>query len=139
MRIADTSVPVTVLKPDHHGALGIFRTLGRLGVKVYGVSSSQWSPGMTSRYCREKFLFTSNGKLGEELVECLHQAAGKIGQRSILACANDVSRVFIARYAGALKEDFILPDMPVEQVQALSDKKQMYFLCKKHGIPTPET
>src|SRR5438067_4515911 len=139
MQISDTSVPVVVLKPDHHGALAIFRTLGRLGVDVYGVSSSRWSPGMTSRYCREKFLFESNGKLGNELVDCLHRAARKIGRRSILTCANDVSRVFLAKYADRLKDDFILPEMSLEMVQALSDKKQMYLLCKKYGVPTAET
>ena len=139
MQISDTSVPVVVLKPDHHGALAIFRTLGRLGVDVYGVSSSRWSPGMTSRYCREKFLFESNGKLGNELVDCLHRAARKIGRRSILTCANDVSRVFLAKYADRLKDDFILPEMSLEMIQALSDKKQMYLLCKKYGVPTAET
>jgi predicted ATP-grasp superfamily ATP-dependent carboligase len=139
MQIANTSTPVVVLKPDHHGALGIFRTLGRLGVKVYGVSSDPWSPGMTSRYCREKFVYKATGKLGSELVEFLQAAVRKIGGRAILTCANDVSRVFLAQYADRLKDDFIVPDMPLEMVQALSDKKQMYRLCKKHGVPTAET
>ena len=139
MRISERSTPVVVLKPDHHGALGIFRTLGRLGVKVYGVGSDPWSPGMTSGYCREQFVFKANGKLGDELVDFLHGVAGKIGQRAILTCANDVSRVFLAEYADKLKKNFIVPDMPLETVRALSDKKQMYLLCKKYGVPTAET
>ena len=38
----DTSAPVVVLSPHHHGALGIFRSLGVLGVPD-GTGGSTWT------------------------------------------------------------------------------------------------
>ncbi len=50
----DTSTPAVVLKFDqnvmHHGSLGVIRSLGRLGVPVYGVHEGPWAPAASSRY-----------------------------------------------------------------------------------------
>ena len=44
----DVSAPAVVLKFDpnvmHHGGLGAIRSLGRLGVPVYGVHEGRWRP-----------------------------------------------------------------------------------------------
>ncbi len=50
LRAADWSTPAVVLKFDqnmlHHGSLGVIRSLGRLGVPVYGVHEG---PGLPPR------------------------------------------------------------------------------------------
>ena len=53
MKIADVSTPVVVLSPHHHGALGIFRSLGALGVPVYGVGTDRFRAWL---YCASRFL-----------------------------------------------------------------------------------
>ena len=44
----NTSTPAVVLKFDpnvmHHGGLGVIRSLGRIGVPVYGVHEGPWAP-----------------------------------------------------------------------------------------------
>ena len=54
LRAADWSTPAVVLKFDpnvmHHGGLGVIRSLGRLGVPVYGVHERPWAPAASSRY-----------------------------------------------------------------------------------------
>jgi D-aspartate ligase len=134
----DTSVPVVVLRPDHHGSLCLIRTLGRMGVQVYGVGKLADSAGMLSRYCRRKFI-TNPDSSPAQVVEFLRDVARQIGQRPILTCTNDVSSNFIADNANALQGSFLFPDISADLVHALCDKKQMYFLCKKFGIPTAET
>lgn len=134
----DTSVPVVVLRPDHYGSLCVMRTLGRLGVSACGVGSLPHSPGMMSRYCRQKFL-TSHNLGAEEVVNFLRNVSRKIGQRPILTCTTDISSTFIAENADALKDAFLFPSISRKLVNSLCDKKQMYFTCKKHGIPTAET
>jgi hypothetical protein len=51
---ADMSTPAVVLKFDpnvmHHGGLGVIRSLGRMGVPVYGVHEGPWAPAANSRY-----------------------------------------------------------------------------------------
>jgi len=50
----DASTPAVVLKLDpnvmHHGGLGVIRSLGRLGVPVYGVHEGPFAPAASSRY-----------------------------------------------------------------------------------------
>jgi len=36
MQLRNASMPVLVLPMDHYGSLGVMRSLGRLGVPVYG-------------------------------------------------------------------------------------------------------
>lgn len=138
MQTFNTSVPVVVLHPDHYGSMCLIRTLGRLGVKVYGVGALPRSPGMVSRYCRGKFL-TGPNISSRDLVRLLHDVSREIGQRPLLTCTTDHSSTFIAENADSLKEAFFFPDISAGLVRSLADKKEMYFLCKKHGIPTAET
>jgi D-aspartate ligase len=53
---ANTSTPAVVLKLDpnvmHHGGLGVIRSLGRMGVPVYGVHEGRLAPAAGSRYLR---------------------------------------------------------------------------------------
>jgi len=55
----DTSTPAVVLKLDsnamHHGGLGAIRSLGRLGVPVYGVYGESMAPTAGSRYLRGRW------------------------------------------------------------------------------------
>src|SRR5260370_29765791 len=75
----------------------------------------------------------------EKVVELLRGVCRQIGQRPILTCSNDISSTFIADNSDALRDSFLFPNISRELVHALCDKKQMYFLCKKLGIPTAET
>lgn len=135
----DTSVPVVVLQPDHCSSLCLIRSLGRLGIPVYGAGANPYSPGMVSRYCRTKFLYSANGIGARELVRHLREVSRKLGRRPILTCASDVASIFIAENKDALRDGFLFPNVPAELVWALYDKKKMYFLCKRFGIPTAET
>jgi predicted ATP-grasp superfamily ATP-dependent carboligase len=45
----------------------------------------------------------------------------------------------VADHAAALRDGFLFPNQPAGLARALSSKKQMYGLCKKYAIPTPET
>jgi len=139
MQTFDTSTPVVVLRPDHHGSLCLIRSLGRIGVPVYAVGSQPNSAGMLSRYCRGKFITDDNASDPRNLVEFLHGVSRKIGTRPILTCTNDGSSAFIADNDDALRESFLFPGISRQLVHALSDKKEMYFLCKKFSIPTAET
>ncbi|MBI3670216.1 MAG: carboxylate--amine ligase [Acidobacteria bacterium] len=139
MRLADTSVPVVVLKAEDYGALGIIRSLGRLGVRVYGVEANPSAPGLRSRYCAGKFIWNIDTAPVQESLEFLHEVARKLGGRPILIPTGDASSVFVAEQSEALQQVFLFPLPPPGVTQALYDKKQMYFTCKKFGIPTAET
>ncbi len=134
----DTSVPVVVIAPGYHGH-AIARSLGRLGVSVYGVHADPRSPAASSRYWRQNFFWNIARASAEESVNWLGDLSRKIGSRPILIPTDDESCVFVADHASELKEAFIFPNQPPGLTRSLSSKKQMYFLCKKHAIPAAET
>ena len=134
----NTSVPVVVIAPGYHGH-AIARSLGRLGVPVYGVHADQRSPAARSRYWRENFFWNIAKVAPEQTVEWLLQLGQKIGSRPILIPTDDDSCLFVADHAETLKEAFLFPNQPAGLTRSLSSKKQMYYLCKQFGIPAAET
>ena len=136
--IKDTSVPVVVLYTYHYGQLGILRTFGRLGINVHGVDPHTSSPGFFSRYCKKKFIWDTDGSPAQNSVDYLLKVAKQIGQRSILIHTTDSSSGWLASNADALSEGFIFPKLTEQIVQQLANKKDMFYLAKKYGIPTPE-
>lgn len=133
-----TVVPVVALCPGYHGH-SIARSLGRPGVPLYGIFADAHSPGGQSRYWRQKFIWDSAKAHEEQSVEWLLALGSKIGGRPLLVPTDDDSCVFVADHATELQEAFLFPQQPPGLVRSLSSKKEMYYLCKQHGIPTAET
>ena len=139
MRIADTSAPVVIFKLFEHCGAGIMRSLGRLGISVYGIDPDPWNPGLRSRYCRGRFVRHFEDASPEETLRYLFEVAGKIGGRPILLSNGDLPSLFLADHANELRAAYLFQTPPAELVRSLSDKRQMYFMAKKYGVPTAET
>jgi D-aspartate ligase len=134
----ETSVAVVVLCPGYHGQ-GIARSLGRLGVPVYGVHSDSRSPAARSRYWRRNFFWDLAACSGDEFVGRLLKVATEVGERPILVPTDDESCLLLADHAGALRQAFLFPEQPAGLARRLSNKEGMALLCKEHAVPTPET
>src|SRR3954462_14527047 len=110
MIVRDASVPVIVLRLDHHGALGITRTLGRLGVAVYGVHATDRAPAFGSRYCRGGFVQDLDRRPVSESLNFLNNLARRMGGKAILLPSNDETALFFASHAGELRDCFLFPE-----------------------------
>jgi predicted ATP-grasp superfamily ATP-dependent carboligase len=139
MERIDTSVPVLVLQMDHYGSLGVMRSLGRLGVTVYGVHPTRWPVASFSRYCRKVFPLDLDTTPTEQSVDVLMNIAESLRARPVLVATNDETALFVARNAVRLQEAFLFPHNPIPLVWSLYNKKDMYFLAKRLSIPTAET
>src|SRR4029078_10420657 len=135
----DTSLPVLVLHMQHHGALGAVRSLGRLGVPMYGVHPTPRPLASFSKYCRQVFALDLDETPAEESVGRLRDIARVIGSTPLLLATNDESALFVARNASQLQDRFLFPANTIEVVWSLYNKKSMYLLAKRLLIPTPET
>jgi len=135
----DTSLPVLVLQMQHHGALGAMRSLGRLGVPMYGVHPTCRPVASYSKYCRKVFALDLDDTPAEESVNRLRDIARDIGSQPLLMATNDESALFVARNASQLQDRFLFPANPIDVVWSLYNKKAMYLLAKRLSIPTPET
>src|SRR5262245_33079113 len=139
MELWDTSLPVVVLHMEHHGALGVMRSLGRLGVRMYGVHSTRRPPASFSKYCRKAYALNLDETPPQQSVDSLRDIARSIGGKPLLLPTNDESALFVARNAARLQDDFLFPLNHAQIVWSLYNKKAMYLLARELSIPTPET
>ena len=133
--LLDNTVPVVVIAPGFHGH-AIARSLGRLGVPVYGVHADKHSPAARSRYWRENFVWNIEKKSPEASIDWLLQLSQKIGSRPILLPTDDHSCVFLADHVETLKEAFLFPNQPAGLTRALSNKQEKALdPYARNGLP----
>lgn len=94
---------------------------------------------MQSRYWQHTFTWDLTEAPAEASVAWLLGRAQDIGRSPILIPTNDFGCLFVADHVAALGEAFLFPHLPPGLARALSNKQQMYLLCKEHDIPTAET
>lgn len=131
-------LPVVVLK-IHHGALGIARSLGRLGAEVHGLTASPEAPPARSRYWRACHTWDVEEAPAPQSLEYLLALGRRLGGRAVLVPVSDRLTRFVADHATTLREHFVFPEISAELVRALISKKEMHRLASRHGIPSPET
>jgi predicted ATP-grasp superfamily ATP-dependent carboligase len=132
-------MPVVVLKMQEYGSLGIVRSLGRLGVPVYGVDPNKSAAGFSSKYCAGKFIWDIDHAPESETISYLEDVAKRIGRPSILIPTSDELAVFVAENAPTLCEHFHFPLNASRLAKSLSNKMKMNEIALEHGVPTPET
>jgi predicted ATP-grasp superfamily ATP-dependent carboligase len=135
----NTSTPAVVLVCHRQAGVGIVRSLGRLGVPVYGIDKFRGAPALWSRYCSGEFIWDLHGSAAQDSVRVLLEAGRQIGRRSILIPTSDIAAMFVADQAEPLSEWFIFARQPPALVRSLCSKKGMYFVAKECGLDTPET
>ena len=133
----DASTPVVVLG-FHHGSLGIVRSLGRLGVPVVGVDRDVNQPALASRYLREAIAWDLRGAPAADTVAMLLQLARRLGGRPVLIPTSDPNADLVALHADALGAAYRFPRVSPDLIRQFSDKRELYFLAKRLGIPTAE-
>lgn len=137
--IEDTSTPAVVLGCFRHGGLGVTRSLGSLGVTIYGVDADPLSPAFFSKYCHKQNHWDLLNAPKSETVHFLLKLGRSIGRRSVLIPMDDVGAMLVAEHANVLSDCFLFPKPEASLVRSLCSKEEMYHLARKHGVMTPET
>lgn len=136
---ADTSTPAVVLKLDpnvmHHGGLGVIRSLGRMGVPVYGVHECRLAPAASSRYLRGRCVWRPGADDAERITEGLLALAGQIGRPAVLLPTDDAGAIFLAEHGADLRPWFIFPDQPAGLPREVAGKFSLHQLCSRLGVP----
>lgn len=136
----DTTTPILVfgLGPGelHHGALGIARSAGRLGIPVHRLARERATPITLSRYNRSWTQVPSDAST-EQVLELMHETVQRIG-RPLLVPVDDAGSVFVDQNVEQLP-DHLFPRQPAGLARRLSSKQGMYDLCQSHDIPSPQS
>ena len=138
----DTSTPAVVLKFDqnvlHHGGLGVIRSLGRIGVPVYGVHEGPWAPAASSRYLHGRCFWQASPDDTARVRAGLVTLAERIGQRAVLIPTDDAGAIFLAEHGHDLRPWFLFPKPPSDLPRRLAGKYSLYRLCRELGVPAPQ-
>ena len=130
-----------VLKFDpnvmHHGGLGVVRSLGRMGVPVYGVHEGPWAPAANSRYLHGRCFWQPNAEDVDRVVAGLRLLADRIGQPAVLIPTDDAGAIFLAEHGEDLRPFFLFPRPPGDLPRQLAGKYSLYQLCRELGVPGP--
>jgi D-aspartate ligase len=135
------ATPAVVLKFDpnvmHHGGLGVIRSLGRLGVPVYGVHEGPWAPAASSRYLRGRFFWQPNPDEVDRVRDGLLRLSDRIGGPAVLVPTDDAGAIFLAEHGDGLRQRFLFPDPPPDLPRRVAGKYSLYQLCRELGVPSP--
>jgi D-aspartate ligase len=139
----DVSTPAVVLKFDpnvmHHGGLGVIRSLGRVGVPVYGVHEGPWAPAAGSRYLAGRFFWRPSPADVDRVLTGLLRLAERIGQPSVLLTTDDAGAIFLAEHGRDLRRWFLFPDPPRDLPRRLAGKYSLHEVCREFGVCSPRT
>jgi D-aspartate ligase len=137
----DVTTPAVVLKFDpnvmHHGGLGVIRSLGRVGVPVYGVHEGSWAPAASSRYLTGRCFWQPNPAEVDRVITGLLRLAELIGRPSVLLTTDDAGAIFLAEHGRDLRRWFLFPDPPPDLPRRLAGKYSLYQACLELGVPCP--
>jgi len=135
----DTGTPAVILKLDHnvmhHGGLGAIRSLGRLGVPVYGVHEDPLAPAARSRYLHGRWIWRPEPNDVQRVREGLITLAERIGRRSVLIPTDDAGAIFLAEHGSDLRQYFLFSAPPVVLPRQLAGKYTLYQRCREMGVP----
>jgi D-aspartate ligase len=137
----NVSTPAVVLKFDpnvmHHGGLGVIRSLGRLGVPVYGVHEGLLAPAANSRYLAGRLFWQADPGDVEQTQAGLLKLAELIGRTSVLIPTDDAGAIFLAEHGDPLREAYLFSRPPTDLPRRVADKYSMFQLCRELGVPAP--
>jgi D-aspartate ligase len=140
---ADISTPAVVLKFDpnvmHHGGLGVIRSLGRVGVPVYGVHEGPLAPAANSRYLAGRFFWQPGTADVDRVLAGLLRLAEHIGRPSVLLTTDDAGAILLAEHGRDLRPWFLFPDPPGDLPRRLAGKYSLFQICREIGIASPAT
>jgi D-aspartate ligase len=138
----DTSTPAVVLKFDpnimHHGGLGVIRSLGRVGVPVFGVHEGPWAPAASSRYLAGRCFWQPSPADVDRVLAGLLRLSDHIGCPAVLITTDDAGAIFLAEHGGDLRPRFLFPDPPRDLPRRLAGKYSLYETCLELGSPCPQ-
>jgi D-aspartate ligase len=118
--------------------LGVIRNLGERGIRSIGIDSDPRQMGRFSRYCdfyRSPVLEESD----KEFLSFLLSIGRDLEGPGIIFPVSDEHVGFVANHQEMLKEYFRFKVAPIELINKILNKQEMYKMAEDCGIPIPRT
>jgi predicted ATP-grasp superfamily ATP-dependent carboligase len=118
--------------------LGVIRNFGERGIRSIGIDSDIRQVGRFSRYCdfyKSPVLEESD----EEFLSFLLSIGKGLESPGILFPVSDKHVEFVAKHQEALKESFLFKVAPIELINKILNKQEMYRMAEDCGMIFPRT
>jgi D-aspartate ligase len=120
-------------------ALGIARSLGRRGIRVWVIDESDYLIARRSRYVERSFPWPEHAGEAEQAA-FLAALAEEHGLRGwTLFATGDETAALVARHHDSLSARFSMTTPPWEQTRLAYDKRLTYELAREAGVGAPRT
>jgi D-aspartate ligase len=145
LELFDTRTAALVLKvggyPLHHGGVAVIRTLGRVGVRVFGVHEGRRVPAARSAYLTGGFIWRTGGRdeHRRQLLDGMEALAAQIDRPCVVIPTDDHGAVFLNECSGELPACFLQPELPAGRARELVNKRHCLELAQRVGFPVPRT
>lgn len=121
------------------GGLGVIRSLGAKGIRVWAADSDPLAPGLYSRFVEKRFVCPDPMKAPDAFIRFLQEGMGSYSPPPVLFPTTDPYVHVVASYATALDGHYLTYLPRREIIDAIVDKRQQYSIAQKHQIPMPTT
>jgi predicted ATP-grasp superfamily ATP-dependent carboligase len=125
--------------PLHHGGVAVVRTLGRAGVRVFGIHEDRGVPAARSAYLTGGFVWPTAGQDDHprQLLAGIGDVLARIGRPCVVIPTDDHGAVFLNEHAGRLPGLLRQPALPPGMARQLVNKKLCRDLALRAGFPVP--
>jgi len=130
-------VPVVVLNTFHSG-LAIARDLGRLGVRVIGLTAHKEAYGNASRWIEYRHSPDSLTQ-PRELLACLLELSEELSQRPILLPTRDHDINFLISNWETLQGQYLLPMLSPGPMSKVLNKDIVAIAARESGVSVPRS
>ena len=128
-----------VVTPLENMGLDIIRTLGKRGIKVYGIDSDPNAPGKYSKYCH--FVKCPDPYIdgGFPYLQFLVDFGKKLGGKAVLYPLKDHHVLLCSKERSTLKKyyEYVMPEE--DTLISLTTKDGLQDIAEKFNIPAPRT
>jgi predicted ATP-grasp superfamily ATP-dependent carboligase len=139
------SAPVTpasplaiVLEADVNG-LGVIRSLGERGIRVWAVDSDRLAPGLYSRFVERRLIGPDPAQGPEALVAALMTSVEDEPAPPVLFPTSDAYVQLLAGQLAGLDGRCTSWVPSQATIESIVDKRRQYAIARAHGIPMPRT
>ena len=129
---------IIVIGPSHINSLGVIRSLGEFGCRVFYIDHLGKAGFSTKSRYIEKYWVADDDS---SVIDILMTKFNHEQKKPILIPASDKSTSILDRHYNLLAQNFILPNIDEREnaISRMMDKNALNQLAKEHGFVVPNS
>jgi predicted ATP-grasp superfamily ATP-dependent carboligase len=136
--VTPAAPPAIVLESDVNG-LGVIRSLGARGIRVWALDSDRLAPGLYSRFVERRLVCPDPIGAPAACIAALKESVAGEPAPPVLFPTSDTYVQLLAARRAELDGCCTSWVPGRETIEAIVDKRRQYEIAQAHGIPMPRT